>query len=91
MQLETMYPAAANSKATTTVGALNADTTTITVLDGTVLPEAPNLLVLGTDQTAETVLMTGKDGNVLTVERGFQGVAKAWKRWHRSGAQFYSL
>ena len=78
MQLETMYPAAANSKATTTVGALNADTTTITVLDGTVLPEAPNLLVLGTDQTAETVLMTGKDGNVLTVERGFQGVAKAW-------------
>lgn len=78
MQLKTMYPAAVNSKATITMGALDNNTTTVTVLDGTVLPDAPNLLVLGTDQTAETVLMTAKEGNMLTIERGFQGVPKAW-------------
>lgn len=78
MQLKTMYPAAVNSKATVTMGALDANTTTVTVLDSTVLPDAPNLLVLGTDQTAETVLMTAKGGNVLTIERAFQGIAKSW-------------
>ena len=78
MQLKTMYPAAVNSKATVTMGALDANTTAVTVLDSTVLPDAPNLLVLGTDQTAETVLMTAKDGNVLTIERAFQGIAKSW-------------
>ena len=57
---------------------LYTSTTTVTVLDGTVLPDVPNLLVLGTDQTAETVLMTAKEGNVLTIERGFQGTPKAW-------------
>lgn len=54
MQHKTRYPAAVNSKATVTMGALDANTTTVTVLDSTVLPDAPNLLVLGTDQTAET-------------------------------------
>ena len=78
MQLKTMYPAEVNIKATVTMGALDANTTTVTVLDGTVLPDAPNILVLGTDQTAETVLMTAKEGNVLTIERGFQGTPKAW-------------
>ena len=68
MELITTYPAAVNSKATVTMGALDANTTAVTVLDSTVLPDAPNLLVLGTDQTAETVLMTAKDGNVLTIE-----------------------
>ena len=79
VKLKTMYPAAVNSKATTTLGALDPDTTQITVLDAEVLPEAPNLLVLGSDNTAETVLLTAKDGNLLTVERGFQGIAKTWK------------
>lgn len=79
VKLKTMYPAAVNSKATTTLGALDPDTTQITVLDAEVLPEAPNLLVLGSDNTAETVLLIAKDGNLLTVERGFQGIAKTWK------------
>ncbi len=78
MDLVDLYPAAVNSKATVTLGVLNADTTTIEVLDATVLPDAPNLLVLGTDQTAETVLMKEKNGNTLTVERGVQGNAIAW-------------
>lgn len=73
-----MYPAAVNSQSTVTMGALDISTTQVTVLDASVLPDAPNLLVLGTDQTAETVLMTAKDGNVLTIERAFQGTAKIW-------------
>jgi len=78
MDLKTMYSAAVNSKATVTMGVLDISTTTVEVLDGTVLPEAPNLLVLGTDNTAETVRMTAKDGNTLTIERAFQGIAKSW-------------
>lgn len=73
-----MYPAAVNSQPTVTMGALDISTTQVTVLDASVLPDAPNLLVLGTDQTAETVLMTAKEGNVLTIERAFQGTAKSW-------------
>lgn len=73
-----MYPAAVNSQSTVTMGALDISTTQVTVLDASVLPDAPNLLVLGTDQTAETVLMTAKEGNVLTIERAFQGTAKSW-------------
>jgi len=78
MDLKTMYSAAVNSKATVTMGVLDISTTTVEVLDGTVLPDAPNLLVLGTDNTAETVRMTAKDGNTLTLERAFQGIAKSW-------------
>lgn len=78
MDLIEMYPAAVNSKVTVTLGVLNADSTIIEVLDGSVLPDAPNLLVLGADQTAETIKMTAKDGNTLTVERGIQGTAIAW-------------
>lgn len=73
-----MYPAAVNSQSTVTMGALDISTTQVTVLDASVLPDAQNLLVLGTDQTAETVLMTAKEGNVLTIERAFQGTAKSW-------------
>ena len=78
MDLIEMYPAAVNSKVTVTLGVLNADSTIIEVLDGSVLPDAPNLLVLGSDQTAETVKLIAKEGNTLTVERGIQGNAIAW-------------
>ena len=52
----------------------------INVVDGSVLPEAPNLLTIGADgSTAETVLMTAKSGNVLTVTRAQNGTtARAW-------------
>ena len=78
MELITTYPAAVNSKATVTMGVLDQATTIVEVLDATVLPEAPNLLVLGTDQTAETVLMTARENNTLTVQRAVQGIAKSW-------------
>ena len=79
-ELVTMYPAQANSPETSLSGALTAAGTTVNVVDGSVLPEAPNLLTIGADgHTAETVLMTAKNGNVLTVTRAQNGTtARAW-------------
>ena len=79
-ELVTMYPAQANSPETSLSGALTAAGTTVNVVDGSVLPEAPNLLTIGADgSTAETVLMTAKNGNVLTVTRAQSGTtARVW-------------
>ena len=79
-ELVTMYTAQANSPETSLSGALTAAGTTVNVVDGSVLPEAPNLLTIGADgSTAETVLMTAKNGNVLTVTRAQNGTtARAW-------------
>ena len=79
-ELLTMYPAQANSPETSLSGALTAAGTTVNVVDGSVLPDAPNLLTIGADgSTAETVLMTAKNGNVLTVTRAQNGTtARAW-------------
>ena len=79
-ELVTMYPAQANSPETSLSGALTAAGTTVNVVDGSVLPEAPNLLTIGADgSTAETILMTAKNGNVLTVTRAQNGTtARAW-------------
>ncbi|WP_405117851.1 pyocin knob domain-containing protein [Paenibacillus sp. FSL H8-0317] len=77
--LETMYPAAVNSRQTELAEAINDSQTSFTVLDGSVLPPAPNLLSLGTDESAETVLYTGKTGNEITgVTRGFESGAASW-------------
>ena len=79
-ELVTMYPAQANSPETSLSGAMTAAGTTVNVVDGSVLPEAPNLLTIGADgSAAETVLMTAKNGNVLTVTRAQNGTtARAW-------------
>ena len=79
-ELVTMYPAQANSPETSLSGALTAAGTTVNVVDGSVLPEAPNLLTIGADgSTAETVLMTAKNGTVLPVTRAQNGTtARAW-------------
>jgi|GEM_PF-4029840 len=77
--LETMYPAAVNSKQTELAEAIDDTQTSFSVLDGSVLPPAPNLLTLGTDESAETVLYTGKTGNEITgVTRGFESGAVSW-------------
>jgi hypothetical protein len=79
-ELAKMYPPQANTPETSLSGALPAAGTTVNVVDGTILPDAPNLLTIGADgSTAETVLMTAKNGNVLTVVRGQDGTtARAW-------------
>lgn len=77
--LKTMYPPQANSPLTTLAGALTQSATEIMVLAGVVLPDAPNLLVIGGEtEQAETVLMTAKNGNALTLVRAVQGVAREW-------------
>ena len=79
-ELVKMYPAQAKSTETSLSGALTAAGTTINVVDGSALPDAPNLLTIGADgSTVETVLMTAKNGNTLTVTRAQDGTtARAW-------------
>jgi len=77
--MTTMYPAKVNSPATTLGGGINDSVTTISLVDASVLPTAPNMAVIGTGEDAETILYTGISTNDLTgVTRGFQGTAKAW-------------
>ena len=79
MALITMYNGQVNSPQTTLNGAINSSVTSITVVDGTILPTAPMPLVISEgSKEPETVLMTNKVGNVLTVTRAFQGVAQSW-------------
>ncbi|MBQ6757032.1 MAG: hypothetical protein IJP43_08860, partial [Oscillospiraceae bacterium] len=90
MELLTMYPAQANSPETTLAGAISTSGTSITVLDGSVLPDAPNILTIGAEySTAETVLMTAKSGNTLTVTRGYNGTTpRAWDKGDTIGRYF---
>ncbi|PJN56108.1 hypothetical protein PAEVO_28310 [Paenibacillus sp. GM2FR] len=77
--MKTMYPAQVNSPGTELAGAIDAAQDTIQVADGSFLPDGPNLLTIGTDEAAETILYTGKTGDELTgVTRGFQGTAQSW-------------
>ncbi len=89
-ELAKMYPPQANTPETSLSGALTAAGTTVNVVDGTILPDAPNLLTIGADgSTAETVLMTAKSGNVLTVVRGQDGTtARAWSAGDVIGRYF---
>lgn len=77
--MKTMYPAQVNSPGTELAAVIDATQDTIQVADGSVLPDAPNLLTIGTDEAAETILYTGKSGDELSgVTRGFQGAAQSW-------------
>lgn len=79
MATPAMYPGKVNSPTTEISITITATSTAITLANASVLPAPPNLAVLGDDETAETVLYTGKTGNTITgVTRGFQGTAKAW-------------
>ncbi|MEK4993271.1 hypothetical protein [Paenibacillus sp. FSL H7-0918] len=80
MAQQTMYPAIANSPGTELSVALTTAATTIAVVDATKLPAAPNVFTIGTDESSETILYTGKSGNSLTgCTRGFDGTTpKAW-------------
>ena len=78
--LDTMYAPQANSPTTSTVGNISSSATSVTVLDASVLPSPPMLLVLGGDtENAETVLATAKSTNTLTITRAVEGTARAWE------------
>ena len=77
--METMYPALVNSLSTEVLLQIDDAVTTITVRDVVVIPEPPNLLTIGYDTpTPETVLLTEVNGNILTVQRGFEGPTSSW-------------
>jgi len=76
--LKEMYPGMINSPETTITNNINESDTIIYVLDPARVPEPPNLMTLGTGTNAETVRVIEINGNAITVERGFQGVPKAW-------------
>ena len=77
--LDTMYAPQANSPTTSTVGSMTTGSTTVTVLDASVLPSPPMLIVLGGDtESAETVLVTAINSNTLTMTRAVEGSARAW-------------
>ena len=80
MALQTMYPAMSNSPQTTLAANLSAADTSMTVFDASVLPAAPNLCTIGTDESAEVVKYTTVTGNVLSgLIRGASGTtASAW-------------
>ncbi|MCY9760432.1 hypothetical protein M5X06_12965 [Paenibacillus alvei] len=78
MTMKPMYPAVINSPGTELAADITSSATEITVLSALGLPSAPNLLTIGSDETAETVRYTKVDGTKLSVERAFQGVAKSW-------------
>jgi len=75
-----MYEAVANSPFTTLVGSINSTQTIITVSDSSVLPSAPNLLVIGYDkENPETCLYTNITGNVITIQRATEGTASSFE------------
>ncbi|MDK8182120.1 tail fiber protein [Paenibacillus sp. UMB4589-SE434] len=74
----TMYPAVVNSPGTELAAAISVSDTTITLVSVMGIPAAPNLLTIGSDETAETIRYTAVNGKTLTVERAFQGAAKSW-------------
>src|SRR5690606_622681 len=85
-----MYAPMVNSPITELANAIDAEQTTIEVVDGSKLPDAPNLAMIGLGENTETILYTQKDGNVLSgVTRGFQGIAKAWPQGTRV-ARFFA-
>lgn len=74
-----MYEAMANSPHTTLTESIDATQTEITVLNASVLPNAPNLLVIGYDkENAETCLYTNIVDNIITIQRATEGMASSF-------------
>lgn len=77
--LTTMYAGQTNSPATTLASNITSSATSITVSDASALPAVPFPLTIGINSTnSETVLVTAKNSNTLTVTRGWDGAAAAW-------------
>ena len=77
--LQDMFPGMVNSPETFITAGLDIVSTEIAVEDLTGWPEPPFVAVLGGGLVnAETVKVTGKAGNILTVERAHQGIAQIW-------------
>ena len=79
MAQEIMYSGLVNSPETTIANNVGVSDTLIYVLDPARVPsDLPNLMTIGTGTNAETVLVESINDIAITVQRGFQGVAKDW-------------
>ena len=73
-----LFAPAFNSPRATLTAGISATDTALSVDNAAILPDAPNLLTIGTEEDAETVKILSKNGNVISVRRGEQGAARAW-------------
>ncbi|NLO37918.1 MAG: hypothetical protein GX115_00305 [Ruminiclostridium sp.] len=77
--METMYKGNINGPTTMLTSTISATATSITVQNGSVLPDAPNIAVIGSGNAAETIVYGAKSGNTLNlVTRGFEGSPLPW-------------
>lgn len=84
MTQTTMYPGFVNSPATTLSSGIDDNDTTIPVTELGVFPAAPNIAVIGTDDTAETIHYTGK--SAATGSGNLTGVTREWNKTSTYGA-----
>ena len=80
MAISVMYPAMPGSPKTELAADISASATSMTVTNGNALPEAPNILVVGNDESAEVIGYRTKSGNTLSdLVRPLGGTtASAW-------------
>ncbi|MGO3751219.1 MAG: outer membrane protein assembly factor BamB family protein [Peptoniphilaceae bacterium] len=80
-ELKTMYKGVANSPESYLKEKVVAESNIIYVANTSIIPEIPNLLVIGDGENAETVLVKNKrsDGG-FDVQRGVEGVARTWEK-----------
>ena len=80
MAISDMYPAMVGSPVTTTTADIGAQATSISVSDGSVFPDGPNLAVLSDGENVEIVLYRAKSGGTLSnITRGMgNSTAKPW-------------
>lgn len=77
--MKEMYKGMVNSPQTKLSKAINSADTDIYVKDGLAFPKGPNLAVIGTDKSAETILYSSVNNDILVgCTRGYQGEAKTW-------------
>ena len=93
MALSQMYPGMSNSPKTSLKNNITSAATSFEVDNAALLPAAPNLAVIGTDQNAEVVIYGAKNGNILTqCIRGAGGTtAKAWNQGISVARNFTNL
>ena len=93
MSISTMYPAMPGSPKTTLTADITADSTSLTVDNGNQLPDAPNILVIGDDETAEVISYNSKSGNAISgLIRALGGtVASAWSTGTEVARNFTSF
>lgn len=78
--MKKMYKGVVNSPETFLKENLVQGATTMYVADGSVFGTLPTLVVIGDDESAETVLVESVDGGAYTIKRAFEGTAKDWTK-----------